>query len=747
MRATWAEHEPEVRARDSVVSMPSPVVVSEPDAAVEAWPAPIAGTRDTQATSLRRHSDPKDPLGGSRLSPAVEGVLTRRRGKGQPLPVDIARSMGEAMGVDLSDVRVHTGPEPAELARSVQATAFTQGSDIYFGADTYAPRTPSGQRLLAHELAHTAQRGGADGGVGVGPIIGRAADPAEAEADRVADGVMRVLRRRATDPTGGPVPSGAERRDPMGGDHRPMTVPISRLRRLSGHQPGALVPLSQQAGVIRRAGDKIAFEAKKPPTEADEPLIAKIDKAVKVYQSGKRKYKDAIERDKDRQIEEISKKEEADVAKLPKNLADGEFKNKRQEIQDPAKAAKVQVLKEFHEAYQKSGWQLEALREAVLQATENLVEFGPPVGDEIPILNAKTKQQLYAILTKEGRFEPPVAREGDTDLINPAFEKKGTKKQYVKDARGLAIGRFVYRGCDSTQMMDLFKTGKMHPRNQTDVIGKQIEKFNFGDRKATEKITQAEREYLQQRDGSGDDQRMLSVTHAKPTRKVHSNHGEEFTSTATIKIDLAKVDASLIYNLHLPESHAFKTSLARKDQKKSARQEMKLYVYSAEKNRETLLIAVPEEAVVEVQIANKASMTPYAAKRMYNVEFNKQELAREKKQRDDEAAKEREAIAAKKKQQQQADAEASAKAEAEKKGIAAGAEVKRLKLIEDELADQASKQVRKLKGSATELEKLWSDAATYLAAYEKKRGKQLNPSLIMLTDLQDVLKFVKESKL
>ena len=63
--------------------------------------------------------------------------------------------MGQTMGADLSNVRIHTGDESAALARSVQATAFTLGRDIFFGAGTCAPDSPSGQRLLAHELAHT----------------------------------------------------------------------------------------------------------------------------------------------------------------------------------------------------------------------------------------------------------------------------------------------------------------------------------------------------------------------------------------------------------------------------------------------------------------------------------------------------------------------------------------------------------------------------------------------------------------
>ena len=57
---------------------------------------------------------------------------------------------------------------------------------------------------------------------------------------------------------------------------------------------------------------------------------------------------------------------------------------------------------------------------------------------------------------------------------------------------------------------------------------------------------------------------MLSVTHAKPNRKVFSNHGAEFTSTATIKIDLAKLEKELVSNLHLDESKDFEISLPRK---------------------------------------------------------------------------------------------------------------------------------------------------------------------------------------
>ena len=74
---------------------------------------------------------------------------------------------------------------------------------------------------------------------------------------------------------------------------------------------------------------------------------------------------------------------------------------------------------------------------------------------------------------------------------------------------------------------------------------------------------------------------------------------------------------------------------------------MELYIYSAQKNRETLLRAVPVDAVVEVKIAAQGAMTPYQAKRVYNTEFDKLELAKERKQTREQAeAKKQAEIAA-----------------------------------------------------------------------------------------------------
>jgi hypothetical protein len=102
--------------------------------------------------------------------------------------------MEEGFGVPLGDVRVHADGESGELARQMHSTAFTLGSDIYFSRGSYAPSTARGERLLAHELAHVAQQPSASSGQAV--TVGHAADPAEAQADRMADTVLRTLGAR-----------------------------------------------------------------------------------------------------------------------------------------------------------------------------------------------------------------------------------------------------------------------------------------------------------------------------------------------------------------------------------------------------------------------------------------------------------------------------------------------------------------------------------------------------------------------
>jgi hypothetical protein len=111
-------------------------------------------------------------------------------------------------GVEFSDIRLHyRGVD--EICRAFGATALTVGSDIFFRQEAFAPHTPEGLRLLAHEVAHVVQqrRGPvtadrAASGVAMAP----AGSAEEREADAAADALLsgRPFDFGAADAAAGP---------------------------------------------------------------------------------------------------------------------------------------------------------------------------------------------------------------------------------------------------------------------------------------------------------------------------------------------------------------------------------------------------------------------------------------------------------------------------------------------------------------------------------------------------------------
>jgi hypothetical protein len=96
---------------------------------------------------------------GGQLDAGAQHEIESARGGGRPLHDDVRTSMESAFGASLRHVRVHDDPKAASLSRSMSATAFTTGSDIFFGAGAYDPSSAQGRHVLAHELAHVVQNG------------------------------------------------------------------------------------------------------------------------------------------------------------------------------------------------------------------------------------------------------------------------------------------------------------------------------------------------------------------------------------------------------------------------------------------------------------------------------------------------------------------------------------------------------------------------------------------------------------
>ena len=100
--------------------------------------------------------------GGGMAAPANVGSgIQNTKGGGQNLPQNVQQDLGGKMGADFSDVKVHTDDHANEMSESINAKAFTHGKDIYFKQGNYSPESGDGKKLLAHELTHTMQSGGA----------------------------------------------------------------------------------------------------------------------------------------------------------------------------------------------------------------------------------------------------------------------------------------------------------------------------------------------------------------------------------------------------------------------------------------------------------------------------------------------------------------------------------------------------------------------------------------------------------
>ena len=121
---------------------------------------------------------------GGLVHPHVEAAIAASRGSGRALDAQVASRLEPSLGGSLADVRVHTGDGAAALARAVSARAFTVGNDIFFGSGEYRPGSPSGNELIAHEVAHTIQQRGAPAS---GPLtVSQPGDALEREAEAVA---------------------------------------------------------------------------------------------------------------------------------------------------------------------------------------------------------------------------------------------------------------------------------------------------------------------------------------------------------------------------------------------------------------------------------------------------------------------------------------------------------------------------------------------------------------------------------
>jgi len=87
---------------------------------------------------------------------STKGIKTLQiRDSGSLLPEYVRSKVEPVLGRDLGHVKVHSGHDANQAAQSINAKAFTHGSDIFLGKG----QSVFDVQLMAHELTHTIQQG------------------------------------------------------------------------------------------------------------------------------------------------------------------------------------------------------------------------------------------------------------------------------------------------------------------------------------------------------------------------------------------------------------------------------------------------------------------------------------------------------------------------------------------------------------------------------------------------------------
>jgi hypothetical protein len=116
---------------------------------------PSPGAKDDEQVQT------KSEAGDTAAHVAPPIVQTALRGPGSPLDAATRGFFEARFNRNFAGVRIHTDDVSAASARAIGAQAYTLGNRIVFSSGRFAPATPQGRLLLAHELAHVVQQGSA----------------------------------------------------------------------------------------------------------------------------------------------------------------------------------------------------------------------------------------------------------------------------------------------------------------------------------------------------------------------------------------------------------------------------------------------------------------------------------------------------------------------------------------------------------------------------------------------------------
>lgn len=155
---------------ERVMRMPAnvPVTVknhSHPSDELQAKCSACEEEEEKEETSIQRKegSIAADPIPPGDEAPPDDGATSLKKvisAGGYPLERETRNFFEPRFGMDLGNVRIHTGSTAEQSARAINARACTIGNNIVFGGGEYRLAYENGRHLLAYELAHVVQSAG-----------------------------------------------------------------------------------------------------------------------------------------------------------------------------------------------------------------------------------------------------------------------------------------------------------------------------------------------------------------------------------------------------------------------------------------------------------------------------------------------------------------------------------------------------------------------------------------------------------
>ena len=184
---------------EQVMRMPDPAAQVQRKCAFGGIAGPAGECEACAARRIALQRRSIDSTSESSAPPIVNEVLKSE--SGTSLDSATRSFMESRFGYDFSQVQVHTDAQASRSAQSVNALAYTVGSNVVFREGQYTPGTTEGKRLLAHELTHVVQQSSrVTSGSKPQPIIARAANHTHINTSLIARRASRPFIQRESKP-------------------------------------------------------------------------------------------------------------------------------------------------------------------------------------------------------------------------------------------------------------------------------------------------------------------------------------------------------------------------------------------------------------------------------------------------------------------------------------------------------------------------------------------------------------------